>query len=157
MPPALVAAAYLQLVAGAQLRHLDATLTPTDFGWIVSFHLIGAAAVVVLAALAALAWQPHEPPAARRWSRTILALVGCQILLGCGAWLVSYGVPAGWFQDAWTPSGPLVARSIRGALVVTGHAILGMMILGASVVLMLVWTADPSTAFAGRSMREVSA
>ena len=157
VPPALVAAAYLQLVAGAQLRHLDATLTPTDFGWIVSFHLIGAAAVVVLAALAALAWQPHEPPAARRWSRTILALVGCQILLGCGAWLVSYGVPAGWFQDAWTPSGPLVARSIRGALVVTGHAILGMMILGASVVLMLVWTADPSTAFAGRSMREVSA
>lgn len=153
VPPALVAAAYLQLVAGAQLRHLDASLTPSDFRWMVTFHLVGAAAVVILSGLAALAWQPHEPPAARRWSRGIVALVGCQVLLGCGAWLVSYGVPAGWMQDAWTPSAPLVARSMRGALVVTGHAVLGMLILGASVVLMLVWTTDAVPGFGGRRLR----
>ncbi|NDC64995.1 MAG: hypothetical protein EBZ59_13675, partial [Planctomycetia bacterium] len=152
VPPALAAAAYLQLVAGAQLRHLDPTLTPADFRWLVALHLFGAAAVVVLSALAVLGWQPHEPAAARRWSRVILALVGCQVLLGCTAWLVTYGMPGGWLPDAW--SGPLVARSLRSAVVVTGHAVLGMLILGAAVVLMLVWPGITRAQRAARLWRE---
>lgn len=152
VPPALAAAAYLQLVAGAQLRHLDPTLTPADFRWMVALHLLGAAAVVVLSALAVLGWQPHEPAAARRWSRVILALVGCQVLLGCTAWLVTYGIPGGWLPDAW--SGPLVARSLRSAVVVTGHAVLGMLILGAAVVLMLVWPGMALSQRAARVWRE---
>ncbi|NBV46340.1 MAG: hypothetical protein EBR86_12070 [Planctomycetia bacterium] len=154
VPPALAAASYLQLVAGAQLRHLDATLTPADFRWMVALHLLGAAAVVVLAALAVLGWQSHEPTVARRWSRAILILVGCQVLLGCTAWLVTYGMPGGWLPDAW--SGPLVARSLRSAVVVTGHAVLGMLILGASVVLMLVWPGIGRSRRPGRSWRGVA-
>ena len=60
VPTVLLVAAYLQLVAGAQLRHADATLAPTTFRWMVILHLLGAAAVTVLAALAVVAWQPHE-------------------------------------------------------------------------------------------------
>ena len=48
---ALVIAAYVQLVAGAQLRHLDATIDPVTFRWLVAFHVAGAAVVMALAAL----------------------------------------------------------------------------------------------------------
>lgn len=138
LPTALAVAAYLQLVAGAQLRHADATLAPSTFRWMVAIHLSGAAAVTVLAALTVIAWQPHESRAARRWSLAILAMVMGQLLLGGGAWLFTWGVPS-WLQDAWAPAEAVLARSPRGAVVITGHVILGMMILGAAVVLALEW------------------
>jgi len=138
LPTALAVAAYLQLVAGAQLRHADATLAPSTFRWMVAIHLAGAAAVTVLAALAVIAWQPHESRAARRWSLAILAMVMGQLLLGGGAWLFTWGMPS-WLQDAWAPAEAVLARSPRGAVVITGHVILGMMILGAAVVLALEW------------------
>lgn len=138
LPTALAVAAYLQLVAGAQLRHADATLAPSTFRWMVAIHLTGAAAVTVLSALTCLAWQPHESRSARRWSIAILAMVIGQLLLGGGAWLFTWGLPA-WLQDAWAPAEAIMARSPRGAAVITGHVILGMMILGAAVVLALEW------------------
>jgi len=138
LPTALAVAAYLQLVAGAQLRHADATLAPATFRWMVAIHLGGAAAVTVLSALTCVAWQPHESRSARRWSFVILAMVIGQLLLGGGAWLFTWGMPA-WLQDAWAPAEAVLARSPRGAAVITGHVILGMMILGAAVVLALEW------------------
>lgn len=138
LPTALAVAAYLQLVAGAQLRHADASLAPSTFRWMVAIHLVGAAAVTVFSALAVVAWQPHESRVARRWSLIILAMVTGQLLLGGGAWLFTWGMPA-WLQDAWAPAEAVLARSPRGAAVITGHVILGMMILGAAVVLALEW------------------
>jgi len=61
-----------------------------------------------------------------------------QLLLGGGAWLFTWGLPA-WLQEAWAPAEAVLARSPRGAAVITGHVILGMMILGAAVVLALEW------------------
>lgn len=138
LPAALCVASYLQLVAGAQLRHADATLAPFTFRWMVVLHLVGAAVVAVLAALSAIAWQPHESLSVRRWSRVILVMVCCQLLLGGGAWIFTWGMPA-WLQEAWSSGAALQARSPRGALVVTGHAVLGMLILGASVAMALEW------------------
>ena len=138
LPTALAVAAYLQLVAGAQLRHADATLAPSTFRWMVAIHLAGAAAVTVLSALTVIAWQPHESRVARRWSLAIMAMVMGQLLLGGGAWLFTWGIPS-WLQDAWAPAEAVLARSPRGAAVITGHVILGMMILGAAVVLALEW------------------
>ncbi len=138
LPTALVVAAYLQLVAGAQLRHADATLAPLTFRWMVAIHLLGAVAVTVLAALSVIAWQPHESRSARRWSRAILALVVCQLLLGAGAWIFTWGMPA-WLQEAWATADAMQARSPRGALIVTAHVLVGMAILGASVVMALEW------------------
>lgn len=138
LPTALAVAAYLQLVAGAQLRHADATLAPSTFRWMVAIHLAGAAAVTVLSALTVIAWQPHESRVARRWSLVVLAMVTGQLLLGGGAWLFTWGLPA-WLQDAWAPAEAVLARSPRGAAVITGHVILGMMILGAAVALALEW------------------
>ena len=131
----LLLASYVQLVAGAQLRHLDASVDPATFRWLVAFHLAGAAAVTSLAiAVACSAWR-GEAGSPRRWSLAILLLVICQMALGCGAWVANWGLPAGWLPADWAFSDPIMARSVGAATVVTGHVVLGMLILGASVVL----------------------
>lgn len=133
---ALMLAAYVQLVAGAQLRHLDAAaVTPGTFRWLVALHLAGAAAVAGLSWLAVSLCGQEVSPAARRWAAVIAALVVCQLVLGAGAWVVSWGVPSGLLPASWMPAEPIAARSPRGAAVVTGHVVLGMMILGGSVAL----------------------
>jgi len=134
----LVVAAYLQLVAGAQLRHLDATVDPAAFGSLVGLHLLGAAAVMALSLFAfGLSWS-GAGPAVRRWSLLVLVLVTAQILLGCGAWVVNWGLPSDWLPAALVPTEAIVARSPWGAAVVTSHVVIGMLILGAAVVLAIV-------------------
>jgi len=133
----LVVATYLQLVAGAQLRHLDATVDPFTFRWLVGIHVAGAIVVAAIAATLAWAHTATRSPA-RRWAWLIAALVVGQIALGCGAWAVSWGLPTGLLPDAWQPTRAVVARSASGAAVVTGHVVLGMLILGSAVALWIV-------------------
>lgn len=133
----LMIASYVQLVAGAQLRHLDSSIDPVTFRWLVAFHIAGAVVVAGLAALLAVA-NAMFPSITRRLSWLIAGLVLCQILLGCGAWVVSWGLPSGLLPASWQLTEPLRARSTIGAVVVTGHVLLGMLILGASVVLWIV-------------------
>ncbi|MFM7244200.1 MAG: COX15/CtaA family protein [Planctomycetaceae bacterium] len=135
VPVALLVVSYLQLVAGAQLRHLDATVEPATFRGLVGLHILGAVAVTVLAVVAAAALSEAGAPAARRWSKAIVALVIGQLALGAAAWVANWGVPSGLLPEAWQWSEPLRARSLWNASVVTGHVVLGMMILAASVVL----------------------
>lgn len=145
----LLAAAYVQLVAGAQLRHLDAaTVAPATFHWLVALHVLGAVAVTALALAAAVFCRSNATLTARRWSLAIAGLVCGQVALGVGAWCVSWGVPSGWLPAAWMPSEPLAARSAGGAAVITGHVVLGMLILGAAVAL-----AIATGLFAGRDSR----
>lgn len=134
---ALVIAAYVQLVAGAQLRHLDAGIDPLTFRWLIGFHVVGA--IVVTALVCLLAWvNGGTASVARRWSWLLAAVVVGQIVLGCAAWVVSWGLPSGLLPEAWRLSEAIQARSMTGAAVVTGHVVLGMLILGGAVVLWLV-------------------
>lgn len=135
LPAALLIAAYLQLVAGAQLRHLDPTVDPATFRGLVGLHILGAVAVTVLAVVSAVMLGADGSPAARWWSKGIVAVVLAQLLLGAGAWVANWGMPAGILPEAWQSAEPLRARSVVNAVVVTGHVVLGMLILGASVVL----------------------
>jgi hypothetical protein len=52
--------------------------------------------------------------------------------------VVSWGLPSGLLPDSWRLSEAIRARSPTGAAVVTGHVVLGMLILGGAVVLWLV-------------------
>jgi len=131
----LVVAAYLQLVAGAQQRHLDAGVDPRTFHVLVAMHLAGAVAVATLAAASFAASGAAARP--RRWSLLILGLVVGQVGLGVGAWVAKYGVPSAIVPESWRLATPIVARSGVGAGIVTGHAVLGMLILGAAVALAL--------------------
>ncbi len=148
----LLVASYVQLVAGAQLRHLDATVSHDGFRWLVLLHVAGAAVVTGLSlalvgnALGMFSGNGQcggHKTAIRRWSVTVAGLVGCQVVLGCLAWIVSWGMPLGLLPDALVaalpePTGVTVARSGFSAVVVTGHVLLGMLILAASVVLAIV-------------------
>ena len=133
----LMIASYVQLVAGAQLRHLDSSIDPVTFRWLVALHVAGAVVVTGLAVFLAIV-NAAQPSAARRWSWLIAVLVMCQIMLGLGAWVVSWGLPSGLLPNSWQLTEPLQARSTVGAVVVTGHVLLGMLILGGSVVLWIV-------------------
>jgi cytochrome c oxidase assembly protein subunit 15 len=134
VPVALLIAAYLQLVAGAQLRHLDSTVSPATFRALVATHVAGACAVTGLAVVSAVACR-SAGSVARRWSWLLVIAVVAQMALGAGAWVVSWGLPSGLLPEAWRLSEPLRARSGWSAAVVTGHVVLGMLILGGSVVL----------------------
>lgn len=148
----LLVSAYLQLVAGAQLRHLDATVSHDEFRWLVFLHLAGAAVVTGLSLalvgnavglFARNGQRGDRQTAQRRWSFTVAGLVACQVVLGCLAWIVSWGMPLGLLPDSLVaalpePAGVTVARSGFSAAVVTGHVLLGMLILGTSVVLAIV-------------------
>jgi cytochrome c oxidase assembly protein subunit 15 len=137
---ALAVAAYLQLVAGAQLRHLDRAIDPGTFHGLVALHVAGAVAVLalVLGVVSATAGRRHESPASWWWARGLLLVIGGQWMLGLATWAVKWGVPTGMLPEAWQFTGPLVARSASGAAIVTGHVLLGMLILGGSVVLAIV-------------------
>jgi len=152
----LVAAGYIQLVAGAQLRHLDASLDPQTFRQIVIVHLVGAAVVAVLSAVSAAAAWRRPRPAPRGWATVVFLLVACQVLLGGAAWVANWGVPAvaqGTVLDAIAPAGPVVARSLQGSVVVTLHVVLGMAILAASVVLAIRSGAAPILLEAAKPQR----
>ena len=157
----LVVAAYVQLVAGAQLRHIEsASIGPRTFQWMVGFHVVGAFVVMgLVVALAVL--HGRSPSVARRWSWLLVCLVAGQIFLGVASWVVSWGVPSGLLPFSLQFSEPIQARSAFGAMVVTGHVLLGMFILGASVILWLVGgglrVADLNADFHGarQSSREV--
>jgi cytochrome c oxidase assembly protein subunit 15 len=137
---ALAVAAYLQLVAGAQLRHLDRAIDPATFHGLVSLHVVGAVAVLALAigVVSATAGSRREWPASWWWARGLLLVVGGQWMLGLATWTVKWGFPAGMLPEAWQSADPLVARSAAGAAIITAHVILGMLILGGSVVLAIV-------------------
>lgn len=134
---AVPVAAYAQLVAGAQLRHLDPATPPRMFHALVGTHVLVGLVVTGLAVAALLATRGRGNRGASRWSLVAVGLVACQLSLGVGTWIAKYGVPSAFLPDAWRMAEPIVARSGPGAVIVTTHAVLGMVILGAGVALAL--------------------
>ncbi|MEK6249548.1 MAG: COX15/CtaA family protein [Planctomycetales bacterium] len=130
--------AYLQLVLGAQLRHV-ATLSSGQFKMAVFFHLLLAAALVVqVFLLLGFCWRMHD----RSFSRPaalLAGLVSLQLLLGGTTWLFKYG-PPGWLRSMFAET-PFVAgwTNTAGApfasIVLTTHVALGSLILGTSLFL----------------------
>lgn len=131
------AMAYIQLVIGSQLRHMQVTSGATLFRVAVWFHLLVAAA---LAAHVVLLWCKSLREAAgdswlRRPTNLLAALLGLQIALGCGAWVVNYGWPA-WLSGYTFTAGYVVQRdSFLQATLTTGHVATGSLILAVSAVL----------------------
>ncbi|MEX0689681.1 MAG: COX15/CtaA family protein [Pirellulales bacterium] len=132
---AVPVAAYAQLVAGAQLRHLDPATPPRIFHFLVGTHVLGAIAVALIVAAVAVMTRGTTNLRARRWALVLTAAVVGQLLLGGGTWVAKYGMPSAVLPDGWRLSAPIVARSGWGAATVTTHAVLGMLILGGGVAL----------------------
>jgi cytochrome c oxidase assembly protein subunit 15 len=137
---ATTATAYLQLVIGALMRHIPVTASPVFFRWTVFAHLFFAGIVTALVvAIAWLVFRSRKHLAALRVPAGLLVvLVLCQLILGCGAWVVNYYWP-GWLPEwSLTASYPVIeSKGWLQTMIVTGHMAMGSLMIGISVLLTL--------------------
>lgn len=131
----LVLFSYLQLVIGAQLRHVTGATSPRLFMSFVHLHLTLAGLVLILVlCLAAFAGLGRRTP--RRVSTPsflLVVLVGVQIVLGIGTWLVNYALP--WQElDANLAAYVIQAKGFAESFIVTCHVATGSLIISLSTV-----------------------
>jgi len=130
---------YVQIVLGAQLRHLLPDTGVWWFPWFTWLHLINAAMIVV-----GLAWLGKivfgdlaRQGFLRRRTLLLIALMTVQLLLGLGTWVTKYGWPD-WAARHIGPWGYTVSTGglVQG-LMVTAHAAVGSLALVAALSLAL--------------------
>lgn len=131
----LTAGIYLQIVLGAQLRHLPPYADVFWFQLWVWLHLIVAGLVlvgVVCTALFARRRLEDQPKAAGR-ATLLLVLFVVQILLGVATWLTNYGWPAWFTTYIWPVEYTVVAEGRLQALSTTAHVAVGSLCLIAAL------------------------
>jgi len=122
---------YLQIVLGAQLRHLPPATGP---GWLAFWtwaHLIVAGLVtagLVALVMVTIRHYGHEQILVWR-ARLLVGLIVAQVLLGLATWVTNFGFPA-WFSDyVWNAQYTVVATGRLQALVTTAHVAVGSLCL----------------------------
>lgn len=134
----LLASAYLQLIVGAQLRHLTGAVPIKLFKLFVHSHLTMAGVVFLLAVVTAIATvcTKRIGPKIRRPALLAVGLVGIQILLGVGTWVVNYALP--WEEvNASLATYTILAKGFWESLIVTAHVATGSLIISLSVIVAL--------------------
>jgi cytochrome c oxidase assembly protein subunit 15 len=128
--------AYVQLVLGAQIRHMPVDASAGAFRGAVLFHLLMAAVLAAhVLALAVRVWREHRQERALRTPAIALAaLLTVQIVLGCATWVVNYSWPS-WLGDTqWTADYVVLQEGLPQVLVTTAHVAVGSLILAVAVV-----------------------
>jgi cytochrome c oxidase assembly protein subunit 15 len=122
--------AYLQLVAGAFVRHsphLTSSSAATIFRTALYFHILLALAITVHAVL--INWQAYRNGIERGRSAVLAALVVLQVLLGASTWMVKYGLPQWAASIVGDMSFLNTANSGHQSGIVTTHMAVGSLIL----------------------------
>lgn len=129
--------AYVQLVIGANLRHVPAGASPDVFRTAVFFHLVVAGLLV--GQILVLAWTIRRKHASISWlrvpSRLLCLLVCGQVALGGATWVVKYSWPAWLSQYRFAAQYTVQSESLLQATTVTAHVAMGSLILGTCVLL----------------------
>lgn len=130
-------AVFVQIVLGAQVRHLPPNAPPGWFTLWVWLHVIAAFAVLGLAIWVSLvAGRMAEPVIVRR-ARWLLGLVGLQVVLGLTTWVVNWGFPS-WFEDyVFRVEYTVVAGGALQAWITTAHVAIGSLTLVAALSVVL--------------------
>ena len=132
---ALVVISYIQLILGAQLRHVQPNAKPGSFALIVAFHVMTA---FLLWLLTAINWHRLRRCGDLTLSRPavwLIGLVGLQIVLGIGTWVVNYGWPT-FLQSMPGASGFLIkAKGFTDSIIVSAHVATGSLILAISTMI----------------------
>ncbi len=134
----LLASAYLQLVVGAQLRHLTGSVPIKLFNIFVHSHLTMAGAVFLLALVTATAaWLSKTTTTrVRRPAILVVGLVFIQIALGIGTWVVNYALPWPEMYESLAAY-TILAKGFWESLIVTAHVATGSLIISLAVVVAL--------------------
>lgn len=128
---------YLQLVLGAQLRHVQPGTATGVFTMIVAIHVMTAFLLWFLTAALYVGIRRCGDLTLSRPGIALIGLVGLQILLGTGTWIVNYGCPMflRWFPGA---NGFLIqAKGFTESLIVTAHVATGSLILAVATLTLL--------------------
>ena len=124
------ALAYLQILAGAVLRHaphLTGEAAARLFQAAVYFHLLIAVALpAYVLTLAAGAWRHGR---LRKLATSLVLLVVVQLGLGAATWLVKYGLPRGMEAFAGSLHVLNIEASVAQAAIVTSHVATGSLIV----------------------------
>ncbi|XZE54600.1 COX15/CtaA family protein [Planctomycetaceae bacterium SH139] len=133
---------YVQLLLGAQLRHLQAETSPTAFRHLVETHVGTALLVWLIGGFLAIRLWGCGDLALSRPARWLVGLLSLQIGLGLATWIVNYGVPLSteqWPAGMWPPLSSYVILS-KGYIesgIVTAHVATGSLLIACSVMLWL--------------------
>ncbi len=134
---AVLAISYLQLVLGAQLRHVQPMTAAGIFTLIVAIHVMTAFLLWGLTLILYFGIRNCGDLTLSRPGGALIGLVILQILLGVGTWVVNYGWPAflKWFPGA---SGFVIhAKGFTESIIVTSHVATGSLILAVSTLTLL--------------------
>jgi len=131
--------AFLQIVMGAQLRHLPVDASLATFRAAVMAHLVLAAILGVHGLLLAgqILWSLKKNSHLRFSALALCLLIMVQWILGAGTWAVKYSWPAWVAETDWTAAFIIRAEGLLQAVTVTAHVANGSLILATSVWLTL--------------------
>lgn len=130
---------YLQMIVGAQLRHIPPTLSPLwPYVWtIVHLVIAGLIGLMVVGGWLYFRW-PAIGRASRRWVVIISWIYVVQIICGLLTWVVNYNFPA-WFLNYVCAIPYTVSQySALQTIITTTNAVTASLLLAASVVLLIV-------------------
>ncbi|WP_460182618.1 COX15/CtaA family protein [Thermopirellula anaerolimosa] len=125
---------YLQIILGAQLRHMPPELPPGwSFLWTILHLTVAALLPILWAACYWFACGFRSASGPRRWLQAFGWLLALQITLGLGTWVVNYNFPR-WFQE-WIVVIPytVVQGGLLQAVVTTAHSATGSALLAVAV------------------------
>ena len=139
LAPATALLIYVQIVLGAQLRHLapgQATGWFTLWMWL---HLIvlGLLVLAVVWLLALTGRRFGGAPMLVRRGRLLAAVFAVQVVPGAATWVTHYGWPAWFTQAVWAIEYTVVANGPLQALTTTAHVVVGSLTLVSAVSLSL--------------------
>jgi heme a synthase len=126
----LVALSYLQLVLGAQVRHISVMATPGDFRLAVVFHIVMAAMLLLnVAALLGVCVRRRPISYVRGPILVFSTLMLLQMVLGPATWVIKFGWPMLGESYAISAQYLVINESFLQAIITTGHVAMGSLIL----------------------------
>jgi len=128
---------YLQLVIGAQVRHVPVTASPDVFRIAVLFHLLMALIVTIHIGqlLLVVLKEFRGRPEFVRPASALAGLILAQLCLGASTWVVKYGWPELLSSYSFAAGYTIQANSLLQSLIVTGHVATGSLLLAFAVML----------------------
>lgn len=122
--------AYVQLVLGANLRHIPVGASAATFQTFAMFHVVMAVAVLAHGVLLYVRGRQDDvPPLVGGACSRVGVLVGLQVALGLATWTVKYGWPTWLPAPAFAHSLTLQAEGLTQSMTATAHMAVGSMIL----------------------------
>ena len=127
-------AIYVQIVLGANLRHIAPDSAPWWFTLWVWLHVIIASAIVLLIVWQFAAVRRHASgqTVLRKRISLLAGLLSIQLVLGVTTWVTNYGWPLWFTQNILTLEYTVVAESFWQAMSTTAHVGVGSLCLAAA-------------------------